>query len=205
MALVCGKTAEASWNGSKTVASRFKSDKTCFGENKIGAFSEGGMPPGRRDLMTMPNNITPNALGFLIADSARLLRMAFEKRIAGAGLNITAGEARTLMQVAAVSGSRQLDIAARMGVEPMTVCTFLDKLQAEGLIERQQDPADRRAKKIVLTPRSDTIVQAINDEIEGLLAEATQGMNDDMRRSMEGALVKLRDNLQKGERGAREA
>lgn len=153
----------------------------------------------------MQNHITPNALGFLIADSARLLRMAFEKRIADAGLNITAGEARTLIQVAAVNGSRQLDIAARMGVEPMTVCTFLDKLQAEGLIERQQDPTDRRAKKIVLTPRSDSIVLAINEEIEGLLAEATQGMSDDMRKGMEGALLKLRDNLQKGERGLREA
>ncbi len=148
----------------------------------------------------MANYINPDALGFLLTDGARLLRAAFEKRIADAGLNITPGEARTLIQVAAAHGSRQLDIAQRMGVEPMTVCTFLDKLQAEGLIERQQDPADRRAKKIVLTERSGAILKAINTEIEGLIAEATQGMSAEARKAMEAGLNQLRENLQKTDR-----
>ncbi|RYE59221.1 MAG: hypothetical protein EOP17_23595, partial [Rhizobiaceae bacterium] len=60
-------------------------------------------------------------LGFLIADAARLLRTAFERRIAQAGLGLTAGEARALIHIAQVDGSRQLDIASRMGVEPMTL------------------------------------------------------------------------------------
>ncbi|MCJ9753492.1 MarR family transcriptional regulator, partial [Neorhizobium sp. BETTINA12A] len=34
-----------------------------------------------------------DSLGFLIADSARLLRAAFERRIAEAGLGLTPGEA----------------------------------------------------------------------------------------------------------------
>lgn len=148
----------------------------------------------------MAKYINADALGFLLTDSARLLRAAFEKRIADAGLNITPGEARTLIQVAAVHGSRQLDIAQRMGVEPMTVCTFLDKLQAEGLIERQQDPADRRAKKIVLTPRSGAMLKAIDTEIEGLIAEATQGMSTEALAAMEAGLNQLRENLQKAVR-----
>lgn len=148
----------------------------------------------------MAKYINADALGFLLTDSARLLRAAFEKRIADAGLNITPGEARTLIQVAAVHGSRQLDIAQRMGVEPMTVCTFLDKLQAEGLIERQQDPADRRAKKIVLTPRSGAMLKAIDTEIEGLIAEATQGMSAEALVAMEAGLNQLRENLQKAVR-----
>ena len=147
----------------------------------------------------MAKYINADALGFLLTDSARLLRAAFEKRIADAGLNITPGEARTLIQVAAVHGSRQLDIAQRMGVEPMTVCTFLDKLQAEGLIERQQDP-DRRAKKIVLTPRSGAMLKAIDTEIEGLIAEATQGMSTEALAAMEAGLNQLRENLQKAVR-----
>ena len=65
-------------------------------------------------------------LGFLIVDSARLLRAAFERRITQAGLGLTPGEARALMNIASIDGSRQLDIATRMGVEPMTLCAYLD-------------------------------------------------------------------------------
>ena len=72
-------------------------------------------------------------------------------------------------------------------------------------VEICDGPADRTPAGSSRPPRSDTIDQAINDEIEGLLAEATQGMKDDVRGSMEGALVKLRDNLHKSERAAREA
>ncbi len=79
-------------------------------------------------------------LGFLLTDSARHLRAAFERRISEAGLGITPAEARTLLNVHALKDCRQLDIAARMGIEPMTVCTFLDKLQAQGLIERHPTP-----------------------------------------------------------------
>lgn len=63
----------------------------------------------------MSITIDTDTLAFLVADCARLMRMAFEKRISSAGLGITAGEARTLVQIAAVNGSRQLDIAIRMG------------------------------------------------------------------------------------------
>src|ERR1700754_3999544 len=109
----------------------------------------------------MSSAIDTDTLAFLVSDCARLMRAAFERRILSAGLELTAGEARTLIQVAAVNGSRQLDIAARMGLEPMTVSAFLDKLQARGLIERQPDPADRRAKRIVLSEAAEEMITAI--------------------------------------------
>lgn len=145
----------------------------------------------------MPKKLSSDSLGFLITDSARLMRMMFERRITDAGLNLTPGEARTLLHVAMENGSRQLDLAARMGVEPMTVCTFLDKLQASGLIERQQDPSDRRAKKIVLTERSDSMIDSINMELQSLLADATRGITEETKLLMQEALGTFRINLQK--------
>ena len=96
----------------------------------------------------------PDALGFVLIDVARLLRSAFERRIAIAGLGLTPGEARTLVRISTLEGSRQLDIAQRMGIEPMTLSTYLDRLQSLGFIERRPDPADRRAKLIFTTPSS---------------------------------------------------
>lgn len=141
--------------------------------------------------------IDTDSLAFLVSDCARLMRMAFEKRILSAGLGLTAGEARTLIQIAAVNGSRQLDIAIRMGLEPMTVSAFLDRLQARGLIERQPDPLDRRAKRIFLSDAAADMISAISVEIAAVQREATQGMDEEALANVSRSLKSFRQNLQK--------
>jgi len=138
-------------------------------------------------------------LGFLLTDSARHLRTAFEKRISEAGLGITPAEARTLLNVHALKDCRQLDIAARMGIEPMTVCTFLDKLQAQDLIERHPDPVDRRAKRVRLTTSSMPMIEAIRTELRALLAQATKGMDDGDAETLCRLLSHVSRNLQADE------
>jgi MarR family transcriptional regulator for hemolysin len=146
----------------------------------------------------MPNSkIDTDSLAFLVTDCARLMRVAFERRILSAGLELSAGEARTLIQVAAVNGSRQLDIATRMGLEPMTVSAFLDKLQARGLIERQPDPCDRRAKRILLSDAAEGMIKAISFEIGAVQTEATQGLDRGAQDDVRHALKCFRQNLQK--------
>lgn len=147
----------------------------------------------------MSSTIDTDSLAFLVSDCARLMRMAFEKRILSAGLGLTAGEARTLIQIAAHNGSRQLDIAIRMGLEPMTVSAFLDRLQARGLIERQPDPLDRRAKRILLSDAAEEMIRAISVEINAVQAEATQGLDREAQDSVSKALKSFRHNLQKGD------
>ena len=135
-------------------------------------------------------------LGFLISDSARLMRVAFERRISQAGLGITPGEARALLTIAAAGGSRQLDIAARMGVEPMTLCTYLDKFQALGLIERHQCSADRRAKRITLTESSSDLIERVRNELRAVLLEATEGISEEDRLLLDDTLKVFNANLQ---------
>ena len=103
------------------------------------------------------------------------------------------------MQVAAINGSRQLDIASRMGLEPMTVSAFLDKLQARGLIERQPDPLDRRAKRIVLSEAADAKLKQIDREIYEVERNATQGFDQGLQTQLHDALCSFRSNLQKVE------
>jgi DNA-binding MarR family transcriptional regulator len=151
--------------------------------------------------MTFPAKISLEAtqsdiLGLLLVDAARLLRAAFDNRINEMGLGLTPGEARALINIADHQGSRQLDIASRMGVEPMTLCTYLDKLQAVGLIERHICSADRRAKRIALTPASDEMVRQLRLELHEILGKATSGMSPDKRRALETSLAVFSKNLQ---------
>lgn len=47
--------------------------------------------------------------------------------------------------------NRQLDLAAQLGVDRTVMTYLLDDLEKAGLVERQPDPADRRARLIVAT------------------------------------------------------
>ncbi|WP_336209249.1 MarR family winged helix-turn-helix transcriptional regulator [Nonomuraea sp. LPB2021202275-12-8] len=67
-------------------------------------------------------------------------------------------------------GSRATDLAAQSGQHKQVIGTLVDELVELGYVERQPDPADRRAKLVVPTPkgldemaRSDAIVAAIEE------------------------------------------
>lgn len=55
---------------------------------------------------------------------------------------------------AVVSGDQpnQLALAAHLGIDRTVMTYLIDDLVEAGLVERQQNPADRRARKIVVTP-----------------------------------------------------
>lgn len=106
-----------------------------------------------------------------------------------------------MLTVAVIDGSKQADIAARLGIEPMTICAYLDKLQSLNLIERQQDPQDRRSKRIVLTKRSADMLEAVGHEIDQLVLQATQGLNEEEVALFRSFLQTLRNNLQPEQQG----
>jgi DNA-binding MarR family transcriptional regulator len=78
----------------------------------------------------------------------------------------------------------------------MTVSAFLDKLQARGLIERQPDPLDRRAKRIVLSEAADAKLKQLGREIGAVERDAVQGFNHGVQDELHLALRAFRSNLQ---------
>src|SRR5690606_20372459 len=64
-------------------------------------------------------------------------------------------------------GVRQGALAEALGVEGPSLVRVLDQLVASGLIERREDPRDRRARTIHLTPDGD----ALRQRVEGVLVK----------------------------------
>ena len=136
-----------------------------------------------------------NSLGFLLTDLSRLFRQAFEKSVGNAGLELTPGEIRALAHVARYGGARQAVLAERMGVEPMTLSAYLDRLEARGLIVRTTDPTDRRAKVINQTASADDVIDTVRPLAEQIYCQITVGIDPDELRTMESALLRIRGNL----------
>jgi MarR family transcriptional regulator for hemolysin len=139
--------------------------------------------------------VDPDSFGFLITDLSRLIRAEMDRRVGEAGLGITAGEARTLAHAARAGAVRQNVLAERMGVEPMTLSAFIDRLEANGLVRRSVDPADRRARLVELTPAAEAVLAAIRGIAADIRAEASRSMSEEDWAQMIEALKTARANL----------
>ncbi|CAL78398.1 putative transcriptional regulatory protein slyA-like, MarR family [Bradyrhizobium sp. ORS 278] len=111
---------------------------------------------------------TQSEIGLLIARVARLWRRAADQALADHGLSqATAHPLRALARRGrnASSGIRQGALAEEVGIEGPSLVRLIDLLQTENLVERREDPTDRRAKTLHLTARG----EAKADEIEAVL------------------------------------
>jgi DNA-binding MarR family transcriptional regulator len=58
-----------------------------------------------------------------------------------------------LTAVARIRPGSQLALAQQLGVDKTVMTYLLDELEAAGLVERRPDPADRRARHVLITER----------------------------------------------------
>lgn len=143
----------------------------------------------------MRDKINPDSFGFLINDIARLSRAVFEAEIEAAHLSVTAAEARVMAHMARCGATRQHLLAERLGMTPMSLTGFLDRLEAAGLIVRTADLKDRRAKIVTLTPKASDVLAQIAQA--GARAEQTlsDGISPDDWENFHRIALQLRCNL----------
>jgi DNA-binding MarR family transcriptional regulator len=135
----------------------------------------------------------PESLGFLIADLARLMRHAFEQRIEGSSL--TLAQARALVYLSQREGMHQVELAAMLEVQPITLARLIDHLHAEGLVERRADPADRRAYRLYLTDAAAPHLAAISQVVTAIRADVLHGVDRQQAVLVMTVLNKMRENL----------
>ena len=128
-----------------------------------------------------------------IAETATALRRAFDRR--AVSLGVTRAQWRVLAKLNRMPGLRQVDLAEYLDMEAITLCRIVDRLAEAGLVERQPDPQDRRAWKLVLTTKSKPLVKKLTALADDLAEEAFAGMAAEKRDAMRAALTQIRDNV----------
>lgn len=73
-------------------------------------------------------------------------------------------------------GVRQVTLAQTLGIEGASLVRLLDQLCKSGLIERSEDPVDRRAKVLNVTERGQALTAAIEAELVTLRRDVLQGV-----------------------------
>jgi MarR family transcriptional regulator for hemolysin len=130
----------------------------------------------------------------LVAHVAREWRRAVDGRLQAYGL--TEATWLPLLRIArSEAPMRQNELAASLSLDGSSVVRLLDALETAGLVERGEDPADRRAKSLALTPRGrrtvDQVERVSQDIRNVVLGEVS---DEDLTRSLR-LLETVRDRL----------
>jgi len=111
----------------------------------------------------------------VVWDIPRLWRTAMDRRLKPLGLS--EAKWRTVLHLSrGPANMSQRELANRLGVEAPTLARLLDRLAADGWIERRADATDRRVKSIHLMPKASGVIRQIDRTMREMRAEVLQGM-----------------------------
>ncbi|MGM4869793.1 MarR family winged helix-turn-helix transcriptional regulator [Bradyrhizobium sp. 956_D2_N1_5] len=100
-------------------------------------------------------------IGRLIARLARIWRRESDQALSDHGLSY-ATAIPLLVLSRQGENVRQGVLADELGIEGPSLVRLIDLLEAEGLVERREDPSDRRAKTLHLTKAGEAKVEETN-------------------------------------------
>jgi MarR family transcriptional regulator for hemolysin len=132
-------------------------------------------------------------LGYLVHELARLMkrRLDGEARL----YKITLPQWRAMAHVGNNGAISQTALAVALDTDPMTISGVLDRLEKSGLISREANPADSRAKLVELTPEGAERLEVARRLGAEMYEAALAGIPKDDVAIAENVLRQMRDNL----------
>jgi len=128
-----------------------------------------------------------------LMSTARLVRDAFDLRLAPLELNLT--QASLLGYVAEFGATTQTRLADRLGIGRAAIGSVIDRLQQRDLVRRGPDPADRRVWLVEITDAGCEIVDRISEIDERLRGELRYGIGREERQALAWVMTRLQQNL----------
>lgn len=136
-----------------------------------------------------------HSIGALIGQIGRQWRRAIDRHLQPFGL--TEATWLPLLHVArAAAPMRQKELAASLSLDGSSVVRLLDALEAAGLVERQEQGTDRRAKAIVLTAQGRHTVAEVELSVAQVREEALAGLSDEQLLATQSTLLHILQALQ---------
>jgi MarR family transcriptional regulator for hemolysin len=140
-------------------------------------------------------------LALLLHDSARLLRKRFD-RYARASAGITRAQFAVLAILERNEGLTQVALAEQLEITPITLARLIDRLEAEGWVERRRDPDDRRAHRLFLRRDGREVLERVRPLAQRFLETTFAELSPQARLQLIDMLSVVRASLSEREPGA---
>ncbi|MFL6750983.1 MAG: MarR family winged helix-turn-helix transcriptional regulator [Sphingomicrobium sp.] len=142
-------------------------------------------------------------LAWEIGETYRSLRRYYDRR--AAALGVTTAQWRVLAWLGHSPGLKQVELAERLDVEPITAGRIIDRLEEAGLVERQPDPVDRRAWRLMLSAKAGPIIARLTELADEMSDEAFADFDVEELEAMRTRLARMRSNIGRAEAAMRKS
>ena len=134
------------------------------------------------------------SVGYWISSAQHAFMVALRDRLAPCG--ITYRQAEVLAWLALEGPLSQADLASRMMIEPPSLVGTLDRMAANGLLERRPCAEDRRKNLVHPLPAAEQMWEQIASCAQGVRRRAVHGLTDTEITTLKNLLERVRGNLQ---------
>jgi MarR family transcriptional regulator, transcriptional regulator for hemolysin len=141
----------------------------------------------------MPPLPVKREIAFTIMDVARMLKTYADQRARGFG--ISRAQWAVLIRIDRTEGLKQSELAEILDLQPISLTRLLDRLAANGLIERRADPHDRRANRLYLAPAAKPLIAQLAELGHEMMDTVLDGLDESANARLLSDLNAIKDNL----------
>lgn len=148
------------------------------------------------DPFIMRDDTPTRQVGLRMTVIARLQRNNFDRKVAA--LNVTRSQWAMIATVARYPGSTQRTIAEYLEMSEASAGRLIDRLCADGLLERRDRRDDRRARAVYLTDSAKPLLDQL-----GVIASESEkrmfaGFSEDEVAQLLDFMTRIYDNVSRG-------
>jgi MarR family transcriptional regulator, transcriptional regulator for hemolysin len=133
------------------------------------------------------------AVGIKLSVIARQLANRFDHAVERDGLS--RAKWGVIVAVARMPGATQRSIASMLEITEVTAGQLIDRLSADGYIERREHPKDRRAYCVHLTDKAQPLLVRLGEIAKSHEVETFAGLNDEDLTRLDALLDVIARNL----------
>lgn len=138
--------------------------------NPIRRKPEATQPPVALEIHAMP--------GHLIRRMHQSATVIFDTTMAEAGLDLTPVQFSALHAAASHPGLDQASLAAAIASDRATLGGAVDRLEAKGLVRREVDRHDRRARRVYIEAEGEKVLAEAMPALRAAQAQILQGLTN---------------------------
>jgi MarR family transcriptional regulator, transcriptional regulator for hemolysin len=131
-----------------------------------------------------------------VAAASQAIERAGDRAFRAFGLSHRAHTALAAVDRGGPDGSRPSDVARDLGVSRAAATTFIQRLEAKGLVETNTDPADDRGVRVTLTRHGLEVLLRVGQLERRLAARTIEGMPASSLARIVHALQEFRRRLE---------
>jgi MarR family transcriptional regulator, transcriptional regulator for hemolysin len=132
-------------------------------------------------------------IGLQLARAARSVSRAFDDALAQAGGSLPVW--LVLISLKSRPLGNQRELADAVGIREATLTHHLNAMDAQGLVTRRRDPANRRVHLVELTEAGEALFLRLRDAAFAFDQRLRHGLTDRDAADLEGLLLRLERNV----------